>query len=758
MKELKRGRNRGASLVSVIIAMSVVMLLGVSAIYVTYSNLNRKMVDRRSKNSAYTAESALDEIVAGLQAELSTAFNSAYAGVMSKYGNYSTSAEMNRDFAVDLITTLMDTIHQRSGQDGDTVVTENSNLYSLSLLKNYIEVSKYPGALTVSSDGENKMETLSDALVLRNVKVTYVENGYENNIITDIRIDVPKMYFTKVAALPNLGAYANIANGGVIVKSGGLTLTIEGEMYAGTNSNSTVPYSVHLENSAILDLTNCPLLTARSYIDSDANGGVRTGTGTSLWTADIRAGNKAVFSLLGNTYVQNDISMNGTGAKLTLGGSYFGLGDGSTADTSSAIIVNGRNVEIDMSALNTLVLMGTAYVGGSEAAGTVPSGVSGGNQDIKTGESIAVKSNQLAYLVPTECEGIVANPMSYEQYRTLTNNGANTSWAATALDTVIPSLGTNIRSYGNVVITPVFTPEQGGAVYLFLNFANKDAAATYFMDIYKSQSRLGDQLREYLPLYLKEFIFPVEDNAEAIGLTRLVTGGNYLLPGTFNYDTLQWEGDPSYSSGVSISGSISNELSNYKAMYKALCAKLVTSSAWLTDEELSQNVYQNLINTDKINAVLALGAAGASNGAEITVKSVPGGKVRKIVFQGSGNTKVIIVDNPNSDYKLDATETATGGIIITTGTLEMTRNWEGVVICGGQLRITTSSVTIKANSSRVGEALRLHCDLSGGENLSSVAVTEFLAGGEAYLSDSEEEEEDMKDVSSCISLQNWRTE
>jgi len=737
-KRRKNGRDRGASLVSVIIAMAVVTMLGVSAVYVTYSNLNRKYVDRRSKDNAYSAESALDEIVAGLQAELSSAFSGAYAGIMSRYGNYSSSAEMDRAFQVDVITAVVESLHQPTAVDevSQTVTTESYGKYSLALLRGYV-TGNYTGSLSVDSDN-NALDTLADAVVLRNLRVTYVDSGYENKITTDIRIDVPAMHFSRVSTLPNLGMYTNIANKGVIV-TGNNSLTLKGEAYVGADSGKAVV----LENGAMLDGRNSALLTCGGSIDLKSGSRIYTGEGTSLWTTDILAMASNEVELMGNTYVQDDLTLKGADSSVTLGGSYFGLGEGDRAADSSAIVINGMGSTINMSAIETLVLMGTAYVSGSSADGTAPSGLPSGNIDVKTGESVAVKSNQLAYLVPTECEGITTNPMSYNQYKKLTNNGADITWAQKALDTILPSLGTTIRSYGSVQITPVFTQEQGGSVYLFLNFSSTDAASRYFLDTYKSTGTAGEQLRKYLPLYLENFVFPVEESAEQMTLTRLVTEGNYLLPGAFNTDTLRWEGDPSYTAAITMSDNVSTELSNYRSIYASLCAKLVTSSAWLSDEEMSRNVYANLIDESAIDRALA---GNVSNGAEKSGS--------KITFTGANGTKVIVV---KGDYTLDSTESATGGLVIATGNLTVTKNnWKGVLICGGKLSVN-APLTIAADEEVMGEALSLHCDLDTAEN-GGLSVNEFFVGGEEYAANQGTDDQKTMNIEDCVTLQNWRAE
>lgn len=73
---------------------------------------------------------------------------------------------------------------------------------------------------------------------------------------------------------------------------------------------------------------------------------------------------------------------------------------------NSAVLVNGKNTELDLTGLTKLSLAGNAYVNANNTDGTYA------NNDIRTGESISIKSNQRAYLVPAELLKFNANPVN----------------------------------------------------------------------------------------------------------------------------------------------------------------------------------------------------------------------------------------------------------------------------------------------------------------------------------------------------------
>lgn len=126
-----------------------------------------------------------------------------------------------------------------------------------------------------------------------------------------------------------------------------------------------------------------------------------------------------------NLYALNDLEINGNESEVTIAGNYYGYNDMTLYHTdsagavdfsldrdklfdslsfrsgrddadSSAIIINGPKATLDMSDLNSFVLMGRAYVDFGKADSDP------GTKVIATAEGLAVKTNQQLYLVPTD--------------------------------------------------------------------------------------------------------------------------------------------------------------------------------------------------------------------------------------------------------------------------------------------------------------------------------------------------------------------
>lgn len=82
---LKKLNNKGSAIVSVIVVVAFVSILATTILYVSGMNYYMKMTDLKTKESFYSAETALEEIKAALVKEVSTASEEAYTEVMINY-------------------------------------------------------------------------------------------------------------------------------------------------------------------------------------------------------------------------------------------------------------------------------------------------------------------------------------------------------------------------------------------------------------------------------------------------------------------------------------------------------------------------------------------------------------------------------------------------------------------------------------------------------------------------------------------------
>ena len=105
MMKRKTLDNRGSTLVIVMIAMSIVAMLAVVALWISLINFEMKTTDVELKDNFYSAESVLDQICVGLQGDISDAYREAYLDVMQNYSLYD-EATRNERFAVRYIGAL----------------------------------------------------------------------------------------------------------------------------------------------------------------------------------------------------------------------------------------------------------------------------------------------------------------------------------------------------------------------------------------------------------------------------------------------------------------------------------------------------------------------------------------------------------------------------------------------------------------------------------------------------------------------------
>ncbi len=763
---MKKTSNRGGALLSVIIVMSVVGILSTLILSIAYMNFTMKNVDRKSKNNFYSAESVVEEICAGLQKEVSLQYKNAYTEIMENYGSYDSADEMRGDFNTVFVLNMVDEL--KMGSDAES--------YNVAKLETYVSVANYtsdaeakPYTVT-TEDGQNILDTLEDGLCIRNLKVTYQDGGYVDTIQTDIKIATPDMAFSLISTMPEVADYSFIAQGGLEL-TGGAAWNLEGKAFAGieTDASGNVEPSVTLNASSTLDISNeaSTLFVSEGEVEVIGGSSLTTGVTTSLWAESLTAkrsvaatGDRAnnTLTLKGRTYIKDDTTLDGVGNTVKLGGQYYGYSNNDAdASESSAIVVNGTDTTLDMSELDTLVIAGTAFVGTkgeTNDAGTT-------SEDILMGDSIAVKGNQLAYLVPAECRGIGVNPMSYSQYEKLVKDE---HWQTTALSTNLSSIRRSIASYGSVKITPVFTQKSGGAVYLYLDFSDSNVASQYFMDYYEASNTEVDA-GKYLDRYLSTFKFNTSGSGS--GMSRLVTQGNYLVPATYSEGTYK----PVYKENTSDIATTAQELVNYSSSYKALCRKLVENMSSLTSEELSASVYSNLIHADEIKEFFE--ANRSTHSANVEFDTANGFDVATIVPESGAadsEIKAIIVDNAgkaayNAPVGGSGIILATGDVNIGTGSLI---GWNGLVVCKGRLTVNGGSVTnpctLRGNADATSKAMQLVCSvgapsLEEGDATTNFAVLNFFKGGANFtLGSSADEQGGRVDVRECLSYENWMSE
>lgn len=411
---LKRD-DRGSAIVIVIIAMALIGILVSAILWSAYMNYMIKLSDIRNKNSFYSAETVMEQIMAGMQHEASAAITLSYQDVMKNWGNnddpddiYASESGRYSQFVMTYLDTLVKNLKDP---------LKGTGFYSLKILQDFVDDDLFAGVDVEEWESSScRMELVNNSsLVLYDVRVSYTdENDYVSIIHTDISIDVPKLVFYQDGSIDSLYEYSLIGNTGIRTEDGSGAALVDGSIYAGkddvlggggitVNKASTLTVK---EGKLVISKGDIAVRPSAGFIVRDV-----PNYGSRVYAAGLSL-DSGTLSLDSKTYVANDLILSGNGSRATLTKEYYGYGssvatgidDSEAVDSalSSAIIINGRNATVDMSGVTRLLLAGRAYIGRSLAP-TSPGTPTG--KPVLMGESIAVKGDQIAYLVPAECIG-----------------------------------------------------------------------------------------------------------------------------------------------------------------------------------------------------------------------------------------------------------------------------------------------------------------------------------------------------------------
>lgn len=703
--------NRGSGLIMVLIMVAFLGILTGILMFSTYIGYQMRLVDKQGKDNFYTAETVLDEINIGLQAEISDALADAYKKVMVNYSIYETSTERTAKLQEIYYSNLQLALQQ----DAST-----STRYNIDKLRSYVssellgdgasangsreEFGTY-GAIIESNIGGDIYPLVEDAtgrgIILQDLKVTYVnQRGFVSIISTDMRIALPAVNFAESSEVPDLNKYCLIADQGL--KAGNTVNTgsieIAGDVYAqnmvlgnqtGTDHDgNTYQFAngtdvIFKAPAAEEGATSTPISTVVSKETVELYNTTLTTSSVDFWGQDIVLESAAV-ELDGNTYLQNDLRLEGSGSEVTLSGTYTGYGTGiDVADGSSAIVVNGRDSSLDFSGLESMNISGHTFVATAAQSSGVTNVHDGDDSesDILMGESVAVKSNQLVYLIPPEalgCEllpdGTIgdsvyrSNPMKITQYQEIKNNpsryvmvDANRQIDALGGNTLSEYMDQQALSGGGSAYRPIVVAKQtnaGTIVYCYMQFSDQEAANRYFRDYYDVNA---ESVEKYTKIYADAIKMP--DNVSDLVYIHLA--GNMLA---YEGDDFEVIDATDSIREVKTAEQISTMRSD---MFRALTSKMVTNIAQLTIEEQGRTVYQNIIDRDALSIMVSALRASAT---EYTVK----------VYTEDGSKATIL---STGDVTIDNTVATDVQLVVCDGDVRLKRDFEGTIIAGGEIII-----------------------------------------------------------------------
>lgn len=774
---MKRNDNRGASFVMVVVAMAIVAVLAVTVLWIALMNLQMKVTDKKNTDNFYSAEGVLDQICTGLQGDISKAYSAGYTKVMENYSDSSINeAGRQSSFAQEYLKSLKTSLEY----DSTGMTFNRGKLIQYVDPKLLEKKDNQPRAIIKSTNadvyGNGQLKVYQNRVVLNGLRVEYTdEKGFKSIIETDISLGVPSMSFTASGGVPELFTYSLVGNEGLKITSGLNKVNLSGNLYAGCENaadTGTSTTSVTIPNNATLDVKDTSYMIAEGDIEVGDFAGKDTATikknmagvhnnstlsvdsQCQLWTSNINV-NGATVKLDGMTYVADDMTLKGTGSKVTLGknnknnnAKYVGFGNGGAdkenpvAGDSSAIIINGREASLDMSNIRELMLAGTAYI--NTQAIVSSSGVGTENSNVAMGESISVKGDQIAYLVPPECIGTSGdgadakslynkNPLSYKEYKDITATGQDqTKYTEVNANVVSTKTGKALSAYLpekktiDNCIKKVFVPstdnnDDDGLVYYYVNLPT-NKAAEYYSDYFGADS---DKLKRYTKFYT--------DSIQVNEAASIYTAGNYSIYDGSNLSLLK---------GIADGVDMDAQSDALQRTYTALNSKLLTNYADLPANAASVSLFANIVNNTNLHSMVP------NSGSK---------QVFETEYQGKKYQAIV----KNGNYTYDANDKSHNvDIIVATGNVTLEDDFTGTIVAKGRIIVKKDQCEIDNGTQEVFKALLLE-KVSDADD--ALHLYDVFMDGANYLGNvssfSNKKEADTKiDYATLITYQNWTKE
>lgn len=760
----QRQNNRGSSIVLVVGALAVVGTFAVILLSLSLMNYRMKHVNLQAQDNFYDAEKVLDEIRAGLAVDVADAAGAAYQETLEKYSKLSVD-ERKEHYAQTFSTRML---------SSSLISPTNAGQWNPDYLRSLVSAETKAGTkdgngLTIESvDGLYflNQDTTTGNFTIKRLKITYVDkNDYMTEIRTDINIDCPEIDYAQTTKVPELTTYCIVAQNKT--SATGLTATgveIKGNAYLGNQgtdfNNSSIKFkpngeSGYLTTGGEFKAYNGANITADSglevwgrdlYLDSASWASIETGTGNcKLYLNDdltlanhygtsVSATLKGEVYAYGNpdnvrgsgVYVDNKEVLNApSGSAITFQTDVAN----NPENYSSAFLINGKNATLDLRGITQMQIAGNAYVAAKKQAADQ------NEFDVMMGESVALKADQRAYLVPAEnmapdCESGGMNPMNSKdylgdegqkglcqevaEYHGITKDAvlSDPTWLIKDKDGKIFS---DLEKRGVVGVRQAYFPTNIGGtditmVYFFMVFKN----AAYARDYATKEGSIEDGDAGYFVARADEVRVRIDDahyNTDVFYPSGVAASDPLIC--YFNGSILY--ADSANRNGGFLTGrctsagktptQLAREQNRNQEKYAALCHMLKVDYTELAANEKGQSVYDNLVKKD----YLRTNASGAE----------------RIFTRETSGEKTIVT---NENYEINDMTDTDVHVVIAGGTVRVSRSFTGLILAGGDIIFTNPNITIQSDSSLVKKAL-------AGKNASygDLRPVDFLYGGEQYL-------------------------
>ena len=681
--------DRGASLLAVLILMVVVSAIAVVITKITIVNIQMKEVERGTKKNFYSADAIMDDLRTGAREQAETALENAYADVLQHYVDYTGSGKNVQDvfkqnymnglekYFADPMKTKVDTTNEQ----GNVVYRVAG--YDADKVKGCILDGTQQGCFVAPADPKYEIDYGAGTFTLKDVRVVYKDaQDYETTITTDLVFSTPDMNFSGQSQVKEFMKYALIADDQINVNAS--NVTVDGSVYAGVGG-------IVASGNGTGELKGRMILT-RGDIVADMGSALKVGDGnSSIWAENIMTTGKsaATLNVNGNMYVADDLALNAKESKVTLQGNYYGYnfqknyGAGDTvatdADFSSAIMINGKSSSLNIQNLKYLLLAGRTFIS---------RGNNSSNTDIQMGESIAARTNQLAYYVPERYVKVESGESTLLKWNDAQNVrigekeypiGESDYAASIHVDPVKLDGWLN---HANPIVPYYYT----NGVNYYLNFKSQQDANEFYAAYYAGNT---GKAGGFAGTYLDKNALIIDEHNKVI----------MTLSGDIMYRTKPEE--------MFQEKAVTIEPDNWKDSAGLLwdyCSKLAVSYKSL---ELGLKDFGQSVTPDQVRFSVT-----DENGHEKIDKSIDP-LFDKLIDRSALQEEIAKHKNPGDAgftvyhpaddvYLIDNTgvydlpTSITKGIVVATGSVKVSGNFEGLIISGGKVTFD-ANVQVKGN-------------------------------------------------------------
>lgn len=746
--------DSGSAFIFVVIGVMFVSIVGATVMSVATNYVTTVIVDHYSTDNFYQTEGYLSEIRSGIEEIAGKENEKAYLEVVEHYTSPKMTSQMKTIYGKKYLTGIVRKLNHDALAPTETsaeikeiekkpatgsVVTTDWEQLSMDLIKKMSTDPSTLGSTYGTNDLRYRFEYDKDEkelyLLIRGLTIKYKDDtDYQSSVKTDIRIGVPDYAFEGNRTFEELKHYISISDDILRVDTGNNSsdATVSGNVYSGTakkiqspNDDEDSGIQIHPETKAVFKskrIISRGNLNIFSGADVEMSGLSGLNSLGELWLKNIVVRKPVTGStaasrvdIRDNAYILDDTSIEDDNADVNLGGNYYGYSynrdntdtSGGSAslrsDYSSAILINGKNTMLTSNGLMKLILAGRTFVQRNKKPvdGEDPPPV----DDIMMGESLAVKSNQIAYLVPEEFILGGHNPLVGSEVGN-DADARNKVNIAALKSLVVGNAGKKMAEFlkDGEEITANYD-NSGQYVYLYLNFKSETAANEYFSNYYNQEEGTAPNTtkpnkpnKEYLDDRAQSYIATLDGSMKISPALYLIAGN--IVSDYYSDTGARIEQSPNYFDGTDNPRPVDklladgqSKMRNYLGLQMALLSsgsENVADVRGMLDDK----------NKDELVKDVVLNIKGKpeeddnefeKDGSPLPDRfdSVPGYDDWKIICR-------------NDDYEIDPG--IDKGIVLCANDVTVSSNFEGLIIAGGKVSVTAAG-SYKANPAVVGDIL-----------------------------------------------------